>query len=163
MDSFAALSPNDRSDALQEAATRRGTTLAVVEKDFWVCWTLKHLFALARLGPAFIFKGGTSLSKVFGLISRFSEDIDLSLRRDYLGFEGERDVEAPGISGSERNRRVVKLRERYQECVRGELLPVFDRGGRATRRLGRERSVLSPTRLASPIFAATTGKCAICL
>lgn len=52
---------------------------AVVEKDFWVCWTLKHLFEHPKLSELLTFKGGTSLSKVFGLIDRFSEDIDLIL------------------------------------------------------------------------------------
>ena len=54
-------------------------SVAVVEKDFWVCWTLKHLFEHPDLSKLMIFKGGTSLSKVFGLIDRFSEDIDLIL------------------------------------------------------------------------------------
>ena len=54
-------------------------SIAVVEKDFWVCWTLKHLFEHPELSKLLIFKGGTSLSKVFGLIDRFSEDIDLIL------------------------------------------------------------------------------------
>lgn len=52
---------------------------AVVEKDFWVCWTLKHIFEHPELSRILIFKGGTSLSKVHGLIDRFSEDIDLIL------------------------------------------------------------------------------------
>lgn len=54
-------------------------SIAVVEKDFWVCWTLKQLFEHPKLSKQLIFKGGTSLSKVFGLIDRFSEDIDLVL------------------------------------------------------------------------------------
>jgi predicted nucleotidyltransferase component of viral defense system len=48
---------------------------AIVEKDFWVCWILKHLFAEPALKGQMVFKGGTSVSKVFGLIDRFSEDI----------------------------------------------------------------------------------------
>ena len=58
---------------------------AVIEKDFWVCWTLKLLFALDPSPARLIFKGGTSLSKVYGVIQRFSEDIDLSLNREDLG------------------------------------------------------------------------------
>lgn len=48
----------------------------MVEKDFWVSWTLSVLFAHPEFGPQLVFKGGTSLSKVFGVIERFSEDID---------------------------------------------------------------------------------------
>ena len=59
---------------------------AIVEKDFWVCWILKHLFAEPALKGQLVFKGGTSLSKVFGLIDRFSEDIDLILDWRLLGY-----------------------------------------------------------------------------
>jgi hypothetical protein len=60
---------------------------AIVEKDFWVCWILKLLFAEPTLKNQMVFKGGTSLSKVFGLIDRFSEDIDLVLDWRLLGYE----------------------------------------------------------------------------
>ncbi len=50
---------------------------AMVEKDFWVCWTLDYLFHDCPWEKHLAFKGGTSLSKCFGLIQRFSEDIDL--------------------------------------------------------------------------------------
>lgn len=50
-----------------------------IEKDFWVCWTLDALFnGLPAGAPRMLFRGGTLLSKVFGLISRFSEDIDVT-------------------------------------------------------------------------------------
>ncbi|MDA3814346.1 MAG: nucleotidyl transferase AbiEii/AbiGii toxin family protein [Candidatus Cloacimonetes bacterium] len=55
------------------------TTNAIVEKDFWVVWTLDKLFSEEKLSKILMFKGGTSLSKIFGLIERFSEDIDLIL------------------------------------------------------------------------------------
>ena len=58
----------------------------MIEKDFWVCWVLKQLFADPELGNHLVFKGGTSLSKVFGLIDRFSEDIDLVLDWQLLGY-----------------------------------------------------------------------------
>ncbi len=74
-----------RRDAFAISAERSGLLPLVVEKDFWVCWTLERLFALPDLGGHLLFKGGTSLSKAFGLIRRFSEDIDLSVSRDSLG------------------------------------------------------------------------------
>ncbi len=79
MNRFASLSDEKRSFYVQQAADRLGLPPASVEKDFWVCWTLAKLFASALLAPKILFKGGTSLSKVFGLIRRFSEDIDLVL------------------------------------------------------------------------------------
>ena len=57
----------------------KGTTPAVVEKDFWVTWVLNRLFGEPELRQLLMFKGGTSLSKVYNLIERFSEDIDLVL------------------------------------------------------------------------------------
>ena len=51
----------------------------IIEKDFWVVWILGRLFSLEKVRPYLTFKGGTSLSKVYRLIDRFSEDIDLSM------------------------------------------------------------------------------------
>ena len=79
MESVARLSSAERRELFAETAVRKGMTPAIVEKDFWVCWTLGRLFAHPDLSRLLMFKGGTSLSKVFNLIERFSEDIDLIL------------------------------------------------------------------------------------
>lgn len=79
MDKVARFSQRDRSDLFGETAKVMRTTPAIVEKDFWVVWVLARVFANADLAKILKFKGGTSLSKVFGLIGRFSEDIDLIL------------------------------------------------------------------------------------
>ena len=79
MESVAHLSSAERRELFGETAVRKGMTPAVVEKDFWVCWTLGRLFAHPDLSRLLMFKGGTSLSKVFHLTERFSEDIDLIL------------------------------------------------------------------------------------
>lgn len=91
MDTFARLPPPERQIYFQQAAAEIGLPPHLVEKDFWICWTLKRLFALKSVRDDLLFKGGTSLSKVYGLIHRFSEDIDLSIHRASLGFEGESD------------------------------------------------------------------------
>jgi hypothetical protein len=79
MDSIARLSPEERSQVFSETSARMGTTAAIIEKDFWVCWVLEKLFTSKRLKHKLLFKGGTSLSKVYNVIERFSEDIDLIL------------------------------------------------------------------------------------
>ena len=79
MESVARLSSAERRELFAETAVRKGMTAAIVEKDFWVCWALGRLFAHPELSRLLMFKGGTSLSKVFHLIERFSEDIDLIL------------------------------------------------------------------------------------
>jgi hypothetical protein len=91
VDAFAREPREIRAAAFAETAARMKVQPAIVEKDFWVSWTLKRVFSLGDKIPGLIFKGGTSLSKAYGLIRRFSEDIDLSLDRHDLGFTGERD------------------------------------------------------------------------
>lgn len=76
----------ERLDLFLAASARLGTAVQNVEKDFWVCWTLDALFnGLLAGGPRLLFKGGTSLSKAFGLVPRFSEDIDVTVFRDDIG------------------------------------------------------------------------------
>lgn len=79
MNKIALLPTQRRNELFRETAQMMHTTEAIVEKDFWVVWTLDKIFADAHLGKILKFKGGTSLSKVYDLIGRFSEDIDLIL------------------------------------------------------------------------------------
>lgn len=85
MDKVARFSAAQHRELFSEAAARLDMTPAVVEKDFWVTWVLDRLFATPELARLLMFKGGTSLSKVYGLIERFSEDIDLILDWRVLG------------------------------------------------------------------------------
>ena len=68
-------------------SAKSGLSPAVIEKDFWVCWLLDYLFSRSPWKNQLAFKGGTSLSKAFGLIKRFSEDVDLILDWRLLGYE----------------------------------------------------------------------------
>ncbi len=79
MDNVVFLPPKERSQLIRETAEQMRLNPSAVEKDFWVVWVLDKLFRSELLANKIIFKGGTSLSKVFGLIKRFSEDIDLIL------------------------------------------------------------------------------------
>ncbi|HUE82977.1 MAG TPA: nucleotidyl transferase AbiEii/AbiGii toxin family protein [Pyrinomonadaceae bacterium] len=121
MDIVAALSNAERIELFQESANKRGVTRQIIEKDFWVCWTLKQLFDLPGVGQHLIFKGGTSLSKVFHAIKRFSEDIDISIDRRYLGFEGDNDPENIE-SRSKQKKTINQLREVCKAKVSGEIL-----------------------------------------
>ncbi len=121
LDAFAALSPEERRPFFEEAATRRGLVVPIIEKDFWVVWTLHVLFSLPDR-DSFVFKGGTSLSKAFGLIERFSEDIDLVIDRARFGFAGKADV-AQAISGEQRQRRREKLDAMVGAYLREDLSP----------------------------------------
>ena len=86
MDKVARMPAEDRRDVFTEAAARFGIRPAIIEKDFWVCAALKLLFGKSRFAKSLVLKGGTSLSKVHGLIERFSEDIDLVLDWKLIGF-----------------------------------------------------------------------------
>ncbi len=79
MKQIAKLDTKDKAELFQATAASKGMQPNVVEKDFWVCFMLDHLFHDCKYKNAFVFKGGTSLSKSYHLIERFSEDIDLIL------------------------------------------------------------------------------------
>ena len=114
MDDFAKRRAADRTDLFAAVAQQRGLSPAVVEKDFWVCWTLRRLFTLPDLPAGLIFKGGTSLSKAFGVIERFSEDIDLSFDRHDLGFGGDADP----LAAATRKKRAKGVKALTDTCRR---------------------------------------------
>ena len=80
MDNVAVMPREDRAVLFRETAAKMGVAAVIVEKDFWVCWALSRMANLEE-GQDLLFKGGTSLSKAFGLIERFSEDVDLAYNR----------------------------------------------------------------------------------
>jgi hypothetical protein len=86
LEAFVKLAPAERRVFFETAASKIGIIPTIAEKDFWVCWTLKILFGMSDVNKQLIFKGGTSLSKVYQVIERFSEDIDISIDKAYLGF-----------------------------------------------------------------------------
>src|SRR3984893_18816794 len=119
------MSPQERADVFTETAERKRLAEAVIEKDFWVCWVLKQVFSVEALSGRLLFKGGTSLSKIFHVINRCSEDIDLAVDYVALGFTGERDPRREGIS---KTKRASILDEMMAECRRyigGEFLDVL--------------------------------------
>ena len=128
-DSFLALPERDRRDVLEAAASRLDTLPGYVEKDYWVCLVLDALFN-QRSGehPRLLFKGGTSLSKAFGLIRRFSEDIDLVVSRADLGFVGERDpTVASQLSNKKRAALFNELRSACSGYINGALQTALSR------------------------------------
>ena len=118
MDHFALLPAAERATVFREAAARsRLGSATIIEKDFWVCWTLQRIFSSPTL-PGPLFKGGTSLSKVYKVIERFSEDVDIVLDRHALGFTGDQDP--PNIAGTnKRNRKLDELAGKCSETVQG--------------------------------------------
>jgi hypothetical protein len=114
--------PVERQRVLYEEAGRRlGLSAGSVEKDLWVCWTLRALFGLPSSGPHLTFKGGTSLSKGWKLIERFSEDIDIVIDREFLGFGG---CDAPEDAPSNKQR--VKRLDALMLAARRHICDVLE-------------------------------------
>jgi hypothetical protein len=125
VDAVARWSAPERAELFTEAAARLGFgNPLIVEKDFWVCWVL-HRVSLLEGQPRIIFKGGTSLSKVFGLIRRFSEDIDLAFHRHDLGYAGERDPGSAGLSRHRREALLESLSDASATLIAGSFLPAL--------------------------------------
>ncbi|MDD5170574.1 MAG: nucleotidyl transferase AbiEii/AbiGii toxin family protein, partial [Syntrophales bacterium] len=123
MDHFIRLSSDERRRYFVQTAEQMRLSPQIIEKDFWVCWTLRELFTLPEIGSMLIFKGGTSLSKAYRLIERFSEDVDVSMSRAGLGFDDEVFDTETIVSGKQRRRRIDRLRDACQHKIVKELRP----------------------------------------
>lgn len=110
-----------RQGLFATTAQRLGTTPQNVEKDFWVCWTLDALFNGLADSPRLLFKGGTSLSKGFGLINRFSEDVDVTVFRDDLGLPASVQ-ELTALSRNKRDQALNAIRTACETYINGPLL-----------------------------------------
>jgi hypothetical protein len=95
---------------------------AIIEKDFWASWVLKQLFSIEAFSGRLLFKGGTSLSKIFRAINRFSEDIDLAVDYAALGFTGERDPRHEEISKTRRAAILTDMMAACQQYIGSEFL-----------------------------------------
>jgi hypothetical protein len=116
----------DRQELFVSTARRVGITEQSVEKDFWVCWTIDALFHGRRENaPRLLFKGGTSLSKAFGLIRRFSEDIDITVFRQDIG-EPVSIEDLEQMSGKKRNAKLDEIRGACQQYLQEELRPELE-------------------------------------
>lgn len=124
-DAFLRLPAEDRLEALSIAADRSGRPAHLLEKDAWVVWALATLYG-SSLGEHLVFKGGTSLSKAYGVIRRFSEDVDLTydiraLAPALVGDNGE----ALPKTRSEEKRWTSAVRERLPQWVREAVQPII--------------------------------------
>ena len=129
-DDFFALSPTDRRDALEVAAARSGRAMHLLEKDVWVVWTLSVLFESDFAGDL-VFKGGTSLSKAYQAIGRFSEDVDLTYDVRAIAPDLAPDsAHALPSTRSQEQRWTKTIRERLDVWANGTVAPLL------TRRLG---------------------------
>jgi hypothetical protein len=116
---FLELSLDERRVYFEQASLRRNVSAVILEKDFWVCWLLAILFD-SEFASALVFKGGTSLSKVFGVIERFSEDIDLSLSPEFLH------LPEAGTSRNQVNKWMKNAEAVCAEAVQKQIAPMLE-------------------------------------
>ena len=124
MNTFLQLPAERRRLAFQQVDAAMGLQAFSVEKDFWVCWTLRELFGLPGIGDHLTFKGGTSLSKAWKLIERFSEDIDLVVDKEALGF-GRDSAPDKAASKKQSKARLEALMSACRDWVQGTLGPAL--------------------------------------
>lgn len=111
----------DRRDLFLMASNRLGVPIQNIEKDFWVCWVLDLLFNERHKNePRLLFKGGTSLSKAYSLISRFSEDLDITVFREDLG-EHITPAALEELSGKQQRIQLEKIKQACQSYIQGDL------------------------------------------
>lgn len=122
---FIAMPAERRALVFAQTAARLSASSVMIEKDFWVCWLLGLLFSEAELAPHLVFKGGTSLSKVYGVIDRFSEDIDLSMSPSFIGVDEEA-FEALK-SRTKRDATLLDMQMRCAERTREVLMPLLEK------------------------------------
>lgn len=125
MADFFKLSAADQLEALNVAATASGRPVHLLEKDVWVVWALRHVFE-GPYGDHLVFKGGTSLSKAYGVIHRFSEDIDLThdIRAIAADLVAKADSPLPA-SRSQEKKWSKEIRARLESWVRDEFAPTL--------------------------------------
>jgi len=116
---FLELSSDERRLYIEQAAIQRNVSPVIMEKDFWVCWLLGILFK-SEFADSLVFKGGTSLSKVFGVIDRFSEDIDLSLSPTFLN------LPEAGITRNQANKWMTRAEAACEVAVRTQIMPALE-------------------------------------
>jgi hypothetical protein len=114
----------ERRQIFEEAASRSQNIKnpVIIEKDFWVCWTLDQIFSSPTLSPHIIFKGGTSLSKCYNMIERFSEDIDLTLSKEYIGITEANDP-ANVATHKQRDKRLNELSNKVKNKIVNDIKP----------------------------------------
>lgn len=115
---FFTLPPPEQAALIEKSANQLGMPAIIIEKDIWVCWLLEKIFSLPTMQMAF--RGGTSLSKVFNVIKRFSEDCDISV--DYHNFKPDLDLE--NISRTQLDKKITpELKNKLKEYISETVLP----------------------------------------
>ncbi len=126
MHQLLSLSKEEQTQYFLEATNRSAVidSPVIIEKDFWVCFALKQIFSIPQINNEITFKGGTSLSKCYDLINRFSEDCDLTLSKEFIGVD-----ETPECilakTGTQRRKTMDRISKAAQDKVHAYIKPLL--------------------------------------
>lgn len=122
MQDFLTLTSKEQAEILQSLSYQLGKSPVILEKDIWICWVLAHLFTIPNLSMAF--KGGTSLSKVYNMIHRFSEDVDITI--DYRSFDLKENPFSSALSKNAIRKISDNLKDSVKKYVYDNIYPYFE-------------------------------------
>ena len=120
------LDPENSKIYFEEAANLLVMPTYIIEKDYWVCWVLNVLFS-GPYAEVLTFKGGTSLSKGYKVVERFSEDVDLTIDKNVLALDPNTSLEEPDLSRSQRSKRSKSFDEIVAKFILDEFAPRLDK------------------------------------
>lgn len=120
-----ALNPDDLFEYINETAQKKGLIPQIIEKDYWVVWILERLFS-GPFADRLTFKGGTSLSKAYKIINRFSEDVDLTIDRGLIDIDPEKSLEEPDLGRAQRTKRNKAFDNSVADFIKEEFVPWLD-------------------------------------
>jgi hypothetical protein len=119
------IDPKDMSTYIRETALKTGLLEPIVEKDYWVVWILELLFS-GPYADLLTFKGGTSLSKAYKVIERFSEDVDLTIDRSLIALDPAKSLEEPDLGRAQRTKRNKAFDDKTADFITQEFAPWLD-------------------------------------
>lgn len=123
--SYFELTRNEQKELLQGAEYRTPWSTKMLEKDVWIVWTLDALFRQPN-APRYAFKGGTCLSKIYGAIHRFSEDVNITLDPDHPTYIEGLDPIEPGVTKNQLKQRGDRARAKHTEYLALTLVPYLE-------------------------------------
>jgi hypothetical protein len=114
---------NDRKVLFENTANKMGVDVNIIEKDYYVCFLIGYLFEKSKFKDYFTFKGGTSLSKAYNIIKRFSEDIDIIL--DFEAINMNRDIVYEKKSNTQQDKIMAEIEKQNSDFLKNTLIPLM--------------------------------------
>ena len=121
MNLIATASKPELNKLFRETSKNMPISAAFIEKDFWICWLLKQLYSIDEFAESIMFRGGTSLSKVYNAINRFSEDVDITIDKKLFGFTDTHES-LQGTSRTKRRKLIIDMRSKCHAYISSDFM-----------------------------------------